>query len=136
MKKFFIVSSLLLTLMLSGINVFAANNPGLNSKATESLEQNLINGINSENEGLKTSAAYYLGEMKSSKAVVPLLKMMHNEKSEGARIMAALSLLKIGDDRGIYAIKQNCKFDESTKVRKMCELFYSNYLQEQKNQKK
>lgn len=90
--------------------------------------QNLLNGINSENQGLKLSSAYFLGQYKSSEAVIPLLSILKNDKSEESRIMAALSLIKIGDLRGIYAIKQAVKFDSSERVRKLCQVFYSDYL--------
>jgi hypothetical protein len=33
--------------------------------------------------------------------------MLKNETNEEARIMAALSLYKIGDARGIFAVKQS-----------------------------
>ncbi len=39
------------------------------------IEDNLIRGIKSDNAGLQTSCAYFLGEMKSSKAMIPLLKL-------------------------------------------------------------
>jgi hypothetical protein len=89
---------------------------------------NLINGINSENQGLKTSSSYFLGELKSSEAVIPLLKILKDDTNEEARIMAALSLSKIADSRGIYAVKQAIKYDDSERVKKMCLNFYQDYL--------
>ena len=89
---------------------------------------NLINGINSENQGLKTSSSYFLGELKSNEAVIPLMKILKNDINEEARIMAALSLSKIADSRGIFAVKQAIKFDNSERVKKMCLNFYQDYL--------
>jgi hypothetical protein len=57
------------------------------------------------------------------------MKLLHNSSSEELRILAALSLYKIGDSRGIYAIKQSIKFDESKRVQRMCEIFYKAYIQ-------
>lgn len=91
------------------------------------IELNLLNGINSENEGLQSSSAFYLGEMKSSKAVIPLLKTLHEGESEAVRIMAALSLIKIGDARGVYAVKRASEFDGSERVRNLCKGFYAAY---------
>lgn len=54
--------------------------------------------------------------------------MLHSENSDDARILAALSLLKINDSRGIYAIKQAIRFDKSERVKRMCEKFYYHYL--------
>lgn len=94
----------------------------------ESIDLNYLQGIKANNEGLRISASYYLGERKSSKAVIPLMNILHNDKSPEARIMAALSLFKIGDERGIYAIKQAVQFDNSEWVKKMCSIFYQMYL--------
>ncbi|MDZ7764996.1 MAG: hypothetical protein U5K00_11280 [Melioribacteraceae bacterium] len=49
---------------------------GPNKASREIIEQNYIEGINSENLGLKVSSAYYLGEMKSQKAVIPLMAIL------------------------------------------------------------
>ena len=90
--------------------------------------KNLMNGINSDNQGLRMSSAYLLGEFKSDEAVIPLMKILKSDDNEQSRIMSALSLLKIGDARGIFAIKQAIQFDESERVRKMCSIFYQDYL--------
>jgi hypothetical protein len=67
---------------------------------------NLMNGINSGNQGLRMSSAYLLGEFKSDEAIIPLMKILKSDENEESRIMSALSLLKIGDSRGLFAIKQ------------------------------
>lgn len=92
--------------------------------------KSLLQGIFSDNYGLRTSAAYQIGELQLSEAVIPLMRMLRNESHEEARIMAALSLYKIGDARGIFAVKQAIRFDESLRVSKMCERLYSAYLTE------
>jgi hypothetical protein len=89
---------------------------------------NLMNGVNSDNKGLRMSSAYLLGEFKANEAVIPLMRILKNDENEESRIMSALSLLKIGDSRGLFAIKQAIQFDESNRVRKMCSIFYQEYL--------
>ena len=99
----------------------------------ELIEENLLEGVQSENLGLKISSAYFLGEYKTEKAVMPLIKMLHTEKEESARIQAALSLIKIGNSKGIFMVKQAAKFDESKRVRNFCAKFYNAYLQMNNN---
>ena len=116
------------TLLFSGSLVNAkTNNPvkGLNKQL---VELNLVEGINSDNEGLKVSAAYLAGELKSSMSVIPLLKMFNTESNEKVRIAAALSLLKIGDPRGLKAIKFAYQHDSSQYVRDLCKGFYCCYI--------
>ncbi|MFZ0453435.1 MAG: HEAT repeat domain-containing protein [Ignavibacteriaceae bacterium] len=94
----------------------------------ESVDLNYLEGVKAENIGLKISSSYYLGERKSRKAVIPLMSILKSDKSPEARVMAALSLFKIGDERGIFAIKQAVKFDDNEWVKKMCNIFYQMYI--------
>jgi hypothetical protein len=91
-------------------------------------EANLLTGIRSQNFGLRTSAAMLAGDIRSIKAVSALVDMLKRETDERARIVAALSLYKIGDPIGIYAVKQAARFDRSARVRKLCALFYLEYM--------
>jgi amino acid transporter len=96
-------------------------------KNKDAVVKSLLIGINSENYGLRTSSAYMLGELEFSESVIPLMKMLRDEENEEARIMAAVSLFKIGDARGIFAVKQAIRFDDSERVRKMCEKIYNTF---------
>ncbi len=89
---------------------------------------NLLIGLESNNNGLISSSTFYLGKFNSTQAVIPLMKILKNSGEEKLRISAALALLKIGDARGIYAIKRAIKFDESERVSNMCSKFYNAYL--------
>jgi len=60
----------------------------------DQIEENMLIGIKSVNTGLQTSCAYFLGEMKSDRAMIPLLRLVQNGGTEEARIIAALSLYK------------------------------------------
>ncbi|MBI9073083.1 MAG: hypothetical protein JEY94_15890 [Melioribacteraceae bacterium] len=94
----------------------------------EKVEDNLLVGVDSENDGLRISSAYYLGEAKSDKAVIPLMKMLRENKDEGERIMAALSLFKIGDERGMNLIKGMSEQDDNKHVKKMCKIFWDMHV--------
>jgi len=90
---------------------------------------NLMQGLCTQNKGVRESAAFLLGEEKAIEAVVPLMKMLRDCDEESSRIVAALSLARIGDPRGTYAVKQAAKFDDSQKVRTLCAWFYNQYVQ-------
>jgi HEAT repeat protein len=105
--------------------VFAGNNQREDLK--KCTVESLIMGINSENFGLRTSSAYMLGELRCEKGVIPLMRMLKSEDREDARIVAALALLKIGNAKGIFAIKQAIRFDDSERVRRLCANFYHSY---------
>lgn len=91
------------------------------------IEATLLNGLNSQNQGLIISSSQRLGNIQSSKAVLPLMYLLKSDDNESCKIAAALALYNIGDKRGIYAIKKAAKFDESKKVRSFCTKFYNEY---------
>jgi HEAT repeat protein len=89
------------------------------------IEINLINGLQSGNSGLMVSSALFLGDIGSNASVIPLMTLLKNEKNEKVRVAAALALIKIGDGRGIFAVSQAAKFDDSEYVRRMCAILSS-----------
>jgi len=120
---------MLITAFLIGTSN-AASNPKAKIQINNNTVKTLIMGLSSDNIGLKSSSAYMIGELQLSEAVIPLLRVLHNEKNEEVRIAAALALYKIGTPLAIYAVKQTIRFDESKRVSKLCASFYSEYLKD------
>lgn len=126
-KSFFAVV-IFSTLLFTG-NTFAEvdkNAPKANT--FKAIELNRLIGLASDNEGLRVSCAFNLGEMKSTKAVIPLIQLLRNGKTCEERIIAALSLVKIGDPQGVYMVSRLAKFHDCDRTRRMCEKFYNGYL--------
>ena len=125
------MKSLIIDLMLTFTMISALYSAG-NPKATLEIKQNtissLMKGLSSENLGLKSSSAYMLGELKVTSAVIPLMKILRCNENEDLRIAAALALYKIGTPLSINAVKQSVRFDNSTRVSKLCASFYNEYL--------
>ena len=127
MRRMF--SAFLFIIVLSSTSIFASN-PSEKDKlvVSQNTIQSLINGIESDNTGLKTSSAYMIGELKITSAVIPLMAVMRNDDCEEARIAAALSLYKIGTPLAMNAVRQAIRFDKSDRVKRMCLKFYNDYL--------
>ena len=100
----------------------------LSDEEYHQAEQNLLAGIRSGNLGLQTSSAYFLGEMKSDKALIPLLRIVRNGETEEARIIAALSLYKIESKIGMYRLKYLAESDESELARQVFARIYKKYV--------
>jgi hypothetical protein len=117
------------------IALAAPSAPGGNKPGSDACRCNavasLMMGIQSDNQGLRESAAFVLGEIKCAEAVIPLMRMLHEERSESGRVAAALALSLIGDSRGVYAVKQAVQFDDSRRVRLLCAYFYNEYVHPQ-----
>ena len=80
-------------------------------------------------EAVRARAAFILGEIKSDEAVIPLMRALKSGSDESTQIIAALSLCKIGDARGVFAVKQEARFGDSKKVRNSCSWFYDQYVE-------
>ena len=91
------------------------------------IESNMLIGIKADNTGLQTSCAYFLGEMKSDRAMIPLLKLVTKGKTEEIRIVAALSLYKIHSKIGMYRLKQLVKSENSELVKSVFKRIYNLY---------
>jgi HEAT repeat protein len=100
------------------------------------IVDNLTVGIESDNTGLHTSSALvmydlinesYLESSDASEALVPLLKLLNNGKSNEERIAAAIALYKLGNPIGIYRLRGVAVFDDNERVATICKNLYYSY---------
>ena len=130
MKRAAGVAAGMLALAVIALQAQAGDRPeaGNRSVCNSGTVASLMAGIASDNQGLRESAAFVLGEVRCSEAVIPLMRMLHDEKAESSRIAAALALSLIGEPRGVYAVKRAATFDESPRVRVLSAYFYNAYV--------
>ena len=79
--------------------------------------QFLISALKDSNIGLRGSAVELLGERKVPEAVDPLVNMLKTEKNNSVRILVALALHKIGDNKALPALKKSSQRDKCSSVR-------------------
>lgn len=129
MKVLKLFSLIILSILFINSAILAEGELDPRIKAKYStIEKNLLEGLKSDNEGLRISCEYYLGEMKSHKAVIPLMKILRDDPSYPARIVAALSLIKIDDPQGVFMVGRSIEFNTNESVRKMSKKFYFLHL--------
>ena len=104
--------ALVLTMLLS--SVLLAHPLG-----DKEYDQYLINALQDENIGIRTSAAQLLGDRKVVEAVKPLVKMLKTEENTSARIIAAMALYQIGDEKATVALKEAAAKDKNKTVRRV-----------------
>ena len=120
-----------LVVLLAAFSTLAAGEDryaGMSSEKYAAAVENLLIGLKSDNLGLKTGCAYMLGELKATEAVVPLMAILRSDNRECCRTVAALALCRIGEARGVFAVKRAVKFDESESVQQKCAWFYEQYV--------
>jgi hypothetical protein len=128
----------LLTLFFSllVVQTLSAQEPEFPDNKKSLIVDNLTVGIKSENSGLHTSSALviyelinesYLESDDASKAMIPLLKLLKNGKTEEERIAAAMALFQLGNQIGIYQLRGVAVFDDNEKVATVCKNLYYSY---------
>ena len=115
--------------------VISAKAESISDASEANAIENLTLGLSSANSGLRISSALVLGQLidarflneeKTNATILPLMSMLNKGNSDEERIAAALALYKIGDNRGIYNLKNSAKFDESKRVKDICyKLYYA-----------
>jgi len=125
MKKSLFVFALV---SLLGVQAFAISSPKNVTSLKQSSVVSLLEGVKSENSGLRAGSAYMLGEFQSADAVLPLMELFNTSDVRGERIAAALALTKIGDERGIKVIEFAAKHDADPVVKNLCEKFYKSLM--------
>jgi len=125
-----VFSSLLILsfFLFTGFSFAEVNKTTSNANTYETIELNRLIGLSSDNDGLRVSCAFNLGEMKSQKSVIQLMHLLREGKTLEERVIAALSLVKIGDKQGVYLVSRLAKFSDCEKTRRMCEKFYNGFL--------
>lgn len=106
--------SLMLVLFMTIASLGAAQS---NEEKEQQYNQYLINSLKDQNIGIRCSAANLLAERKVVSAVEPLEKMLTSEKNPSARIVAAMALFQIGDDRALPSLKKAAKQDQNKTAR-------------------
>jgi hypothetical protein len=133
------MKTLMLTLLLSSLMfapILAGGADLTPSTNKTAVIASLINGIQSENEGLRISSATVITSVIDnalvtpedfSTSLIPLLRMLDNGATEKERIVAAVALYSINDRIGIYRLRGSAKFDNSEKVRLISKNLYYAY---------
>jgi len=91
-----------------------------NSGWTPLAKKNLVAGIMSDNEGLKSSSIYLAGKYKIQETVPALMKVFKTEKNNSIKILAAFSLYKIGDVKSLTEMRKIVQNENDPKTRSTC----------------
>lgn len=86
-----------------------------------SAEKNYIAAVQSQNIGVQQSAAQFIGEYRLKGAVSELARVLREDPVETTRMKAAASLVRIGGDEALSAVREAVLFDGSEKVARFCE---------------
>jgi HEAT repeat protein len=95
-----------------------SKNPSIDWKKAEA---NYIVALNSDNLGIRQSAATYVAEYQLKGAVEPLIQLLKSDKVESMRMAAALALVSFDNGTARAAVEEAALYDGSDKVSKFCQ---------------
>lgn len=124
-----LVLTLALTLTLGYMNVLGQNTDRLHKNGIPNLKQ----AVQSENTGLKKSAIYMAGKYKIAEMVEPLVNQLAKEDDDNVKVLIALSLYEIGDEKGIDAIQDLVYRENPGRVKRMTEALVYEYYKDEDN---
>ena len=127
MKKLAMLFGAVLFVMTTGANAQAVKDEIGEAKYDNAVANYLV-ALKSDNDGLRRSAIYMLGQLEAKDAVIPMMKVLRNCRDAKCRIAAAWALSKIGTAVGVYAVKQAVRFDEDLKVKTHAAWYYNLYV--------
>ena len=114
-------------IMVSSL-AYAKNDPSEIIKKNKNAIENLKVGIKSDNNGLKRSSIYYAGYYGFTETVPALTEQIKKETDPRTKILIALVLYKIGDEKSIDLVKEMAVKDSNPEVRRMCTCIYDAYV--------
>ena len=89
---------------------------------------NLLDGIKSDNDGVKRSSIYFVGKYRIAEAEEVLIEQLKEEQNPSNRILIAFVLYELGSEEGLLAVKKLADNDDNQKVRRMSTHIYNEYL--------
>ena len=114
-------------LMVSSL-AYAKNDPSELNRKNKNAVENLKVGIKSDNSGLKKSSIYFAGYYRIKETVPVLTEQIKKESDPKVRVLIALVLYKIGDEKSIGLVKELAAKDSNPEVRRMCTCIYDAYI--------
>jgi len=118
------------------VQTLSAQSSAFSAEKKSAVVNNLTLAIKSDNTGLQKSGALVLSDLISdsylessdaSLAMIPLLKMLKEGKTDEERIIAAFALYQLGNGIGIYSLRGVAVFDDNERVASICKNLYYSY---------
>ena len=90
--------------------------------------QNIIMGIQSENEGVRESSIYFAGQYRFIDTEEALIEQLKVEKESDIKVLIGLALFRMNSERGMNELLSLASKDENPRVRRMSQAIYDEYI--------
>ena len=130
-KLYFLLVAILFVLLVS-------ESFGQNQKVSELSKhkyalQNLVNGIQSENKGVRESSIYIAGQYRFIDTEDALIEQLKVEKDSDIKVLIGLALFRMNSEKGMNELQRLASNDQNPRVRRMSMAIYNEYLDKYTN---
>ncbi len=90
--------------------------------------ENLIDGIHSENHGVRESTIYFAGQYRFIDTENALIEQLKVEKDSDIKVLIGLALFRMNSEKGMNELQKLASVDENPRVRRLSLAIYNEYL--------
>lgn len=130
-KLYFLLVAVLFVLLIT--DTFGQNQKISDITKTKNAYENLLMGINSQNEGVRESSIYFAGKYRLIDTEQALIDQLKVEKNSDIKVLIGLALFRMESEKGMTEIQKLASEDKNLRVRKMSYAIYNEYLVKNSN---
>ncbi len=125
-KLYFVLVAILFVLLVT--DSFGQTKKVSEMTKQKNALQNLVIGIQSENQGVRESAIYFAGQYRFIDTEDALINQLKVEKDSDIKVLIGLALFRINSEKGMDELQRLATKDKNPKVRRMSQAIYNEYL--------
>ncbi|MDP2363166.1 MAG: hypothetical protein Q8M94_05290 [Ignavibacteria bacterium] len=125
-KLYFALVAILFILMVT--DTFGQNQKVSDLAKNKFALQNLVMGIQSENEGVRESSIHFAGMYRFIDTEDALINQLKVEKKSDIKVLIGLALFRMNSEKGMNELQRLATKDENPRVRRMSQAIYNEYL--------
>lgn len=91
---------------------------------TDNAKKNLILCIEHENDGVRAAGVQFVGKYQLEEAIPLLCKILKEDPNPRVRKLAAYSLFRMNENKGLFAIKEALDCNDCKEVRLFCSTMF------------
>lgn len=125
-KYYFLLVAILFLLLFS--ESFSQNQKVSDVTNSKFAFNNLVAGIQSENNGVRESSIYLAGQYRFIDTEEALIEQLKVEKESDIKVLIGLALYRMNSDKGMKEMQNLALTDNDSRVRRMSYAIYNEYL--------
>lgn len=125
-KSYFLLVAILFVLLVT--NTFGQSQKVPDLTNHKYALENIVEGIHSENKGVRESSIYLAGQYRFIDTETALIEQLKVEKESDVKVLIGLALYRMNSEKGMKELQLLTEKDENPRVRRMSQAIYNEFL--------